>query len=243
MTNERLNIMAAMYGRLFDGFTPERLAQISAGDLSDVSVREVRMLGGMMLSVMAEKAASQAVQSESDDYRNLKELYHAQEKRLFKLAQSIKGPAFDKYSHTTSQAIDVLESALTAEPVADEEKMLAEQAKAVIHCLDMCEVPEGDYADNPQLKLWGRVIEYGRLPAPVVPDEFFAAEQNEKGMFELSEDCMCRLAEVLKLNAIDNTAQQYVKWFTEFGHLNRGDMLTSEQHRCHNEKKKFQRRV
>ena len=34
-----------------------------------------------------------------------------------------------------------------------------------------------------------------------------------------------------------------VKWFTEFGHLNRGDMLTSEQHRCHNEKKKFQRRV
>lgn len=34
-----------------------------------------------------------------------------------------------------------------------------------------------------------------------------------------------------------------VKWFTEFGLLNRGDMLTSEQHRCHNEKKKFQRRV
>ncbi|QKF10547.1 hypothetical protein [Escherichia coli] len=34
-----------------------------------------------------------------------------------------------------------------------------------------------------------------------------------------------------------------VKWFTEFGHLNRGDMLTSEQHRCHNEKKKFQRCV
>ena len=36
---------------------------------------------------------------------------------------------------------------------------------------------------------------------------------------------------------------RYMKWFTEFGHLNRGDMLTSEQHRCHNEKKKFQRRV
>jgi transposase-like protein len=30
-----------------------------------------------------------------------------------------------------------------------------------------------------------------------------------------------------------------VKWFTEFGHLNRGDMLTSEQHRCHNEKRNF----
>ncbi len=43
---------------------------------------------------------------------------------------------------------------------------------------------------------------------------------------------------------VGNALQQAkVKWFTEFGHLNRGDMLTSEQHRCHNEKKKFQRRV
>ncbi len=40
-----------------------------------------------------------------------------------------------------------------------------------------------------------------------------------------------------------NPEKVRVKWFTEFGHLNRGDMLTSEQHRCHNEKKKFQRRV
>lgn len=30
-----------------------------------------------------------------------------------------------------------------------------------------------------------------------------------------------------------------VKWHTEFGHLNRGDMLTSEQHRCSNEKKEI----
>ncbi|ELF12727.1 hypothetical protein A1YU_01481 [Escherichia coli KTE142] len=36
---------------------------------------------------------------------------------------------------------------------------------------------------------------------------------------------------------------KWLKWHTEFGHLNRGDMLTSEQHRCSNEKKKFQRRV
>ena len=39
------------------------------------------------------------------------------------------------------------------------------------------------------------------------------------------------------------TSNIKVKWHTEFGHLNRGDMLTSEQHRCSNEKKKFQRRV
>lgn len=28
-------------------------------------------------------------------------------------------------------------------------------------------------------------------------------------------------------------------WSTKTGHLNRGDMLTSEQHRCHNEKRNF----
>ena len=42
---------------------------------------------------------------------------------------------------------------------------------------------------------------------------------------------------------IAQCGHESMKWFTEFGHLNRGDMLTSEQHRCHNEKKKFQRRV
>ncbi|GDF15980.1 transposase [Escherichia coli] len=42
---------------------------------------------------------------------------------------------------------------------------------------------------------------------------------------------------------IQHNGAKGLKWFTEFGHLNRGDMLTSEQHRCHNEKKKFQRRV
>ncbi|MCV8301465.1 YfbM family protein, partial [Escherichia coli] len=36
---------------------------------------------------------------------------------------------------------------------------------------------------------------------------------------------------------IDRLESLDLKWFTEFGHLNRGDMLTSEQHRCHNEKK------
>lgn len=49
------------------------------------------------------------------NYQNLSELYHAQEKRLFKLAQRIKGPAFDKYAHSPSQAIDVLESAAFGE--------------------------------------------------------------------------------------------------------------------------------
>lgn len=47
-----------------------------------------------------------------EEHQRLRELYHAQEKRLFKIAQRIKGASFDKYAHTPSQAIDVLEEAL-----------------------------------------------------------------------------------------------------------------------------------
>jgi hypothetical protein len=56
--------------------------------------------------------------------------------------------------------------------VSDEDKVLAEQARAVVHCLDMCGVPSGDYADNEQLQLWGRVIEYGRPASVSVPDGY-----------------------------------------------------------------------
>ncbi|CBA28898.1 hypothetical protein AB8W27_15080 [Cronobacter turicensis] len=52
-------------------------------------------------------------------YQQLSELYHAQEKRLFKLAQRIKGPTFDKYAHSPSQAIDVLEAAVFGETDED----------------------------------------------------------------------------------------------------------------------------
>lgn len=60
-----------------------------------------------------------------DDYQRLRELYHAQEKRLFKIAQRIKGPAFDKYSHSPSQAIDVLEGSIFGEDGACRAAMLA----------------------------------------------------------------------------------------------------------------------
>lgn len=60
-----------------------------------------------------------------ESYKQLSELYHAQEKRLFKIAQRIKGPAFDKYSHSPSQAIDVLEAAIFGEDDASHAAMLA----------------------------------------------------------------------------------------------------------------------
>lgn len=50
-----------------------------------------------------------AVPDDVQHLKNVQELYHGQEERLFALAQRIKGASFDKYSHTTAQAIDVLE--------------------------------------------------------------------------------------------------------------------------------------
>lgn len=53
-------------------------------------------------------------------YQHLSDLYHAQEKRLFKLAQRIKGPSFDKYAYSPSQAIDVLEAAIFGESAEED---------------------------------------------------------------------------------------------------------------------------
>ncbi|HBC5198769.1 TPA: hypothetical protein KEU07_001644 [Serratia marcescens] len=50
-----------------------------------------------------------AVRDDVRHLKNVQELYHSQEERLFALAQRIKGSSFDKYSHSTAQAIDVLE--------------------------------------------------------------------------------------------------------------------------------------
>ncbi|EDF5515529.1 LysR family transcriptional regulator [Salmonella enterica] len=68
------------------------------------------------------------------------------------------------------------------------------------------------------------------------------AEYDNRYVDLISErfDIAVRLGE---LNDSRLVARRIVKWFTEFGLLNRGDMLTSEHYRCLNEKKKFQRRV
>ncbi|EBR0144691.1 hypothetical protein DNV88_24560 [Salmonella enterica subsp. enterica serovar Agona] len=80
--------------------------------------------------------------------------------------------------------------------------------------------------------------------------EFTGEVSDENGwrcrLFENGNVHIC-IDSISLLNALNDLISIYfanqLKWFTEFGHLNRGDMLTSEQHRCHNEKKKFQRRV
>lgn len=50
-----------------------------------------------------------AVPEDYQHLKNVRELYHKQEDRLFSLAQLINGPSFDKYSQSVDQAISVLE--------------------------------------------------------------------------------------------------------------------------------------
>ena len=69
------------------------------------------------------------------------------------------------------------------------------------------------------------------------------AEAKRKSVQSLSPTTFKGLSRHAIARSLHPLNTSNLKWFTEFGHLNRGDMLTSEQHRCHNEKKKFQRRV
>lgn len=64
-----------------------------------------------------------------ENHQHLNELYHAQEKRLFKLAQRIKGPSFDKYAHSPSQAIDVLETAILGQKPTNGKSELLQRAE------------------------------------------------------------------------------------------------------------------
>lgn len=73
-------------------------------------------------------------------YQHLSELYHAQEKRLFKLAQRIKGASFDKYAYSPSQAIDVLESAIFGEREDDCRAAMLQGAEPVTTAYKL---PEG----------------------------------------------------------------------------------------------------
>lgn len=83
-------------------------AQSDGGNLGYAMADAVKVID----EVLAARNADPVV---PDEYRHLSELYHAQEKRLFKLAQRIKGPSFDKYAHSPSQAIDVLEAVIFGE--------------------------------------------------------------------------------------------------------------------------------
>ncbi|AHA63888.1 Transposase [Shigella dysenteriae 1617] len=84
--------------------------------------------------------------------------------------------------------------------------------------------------------------EFKRESAQLVVDQNYTVADAAKAM-DVGLSTMTRWVKQLRDERQGKTPKASMKWHTEFGHLNRGDMLTSEQHRCSNEKKKFQRRV
>ncbi|SAE35372.1 Protein of uncharacterised function (DUF551) [Enterobacter hormaechei] len=88
------------------------LDYLKSGADADVWPASRKEMGDVLLYRTAPPAP---VSVPDERYQHLSELYHAQEKRLFKLAQRIKGASFDKYAYSPSQAIDVLESAIFGE--------------------------------------------------------------------------------------------------------------------------------
>lgn len=97
-----------------------------------------------------------------ESYQQLSDLYHAQEKRLFKIAQRIKGPAFDKYSHSPSQAIDVLEAAIFGENEACSAAMLQSQP---------CD--DGEPTDDERIMaIEGIIPPISSGNSPVIPDGY-----------------------------------------------------------------------
>ena len=98
-----------------EAMTPEERAEYDAG------IEEFK--------AMLPQPAQPAPVVPDESYQQLSDLYHAQEKRLFKIAQRIKGSAFDKYSHSPSQAIDVLEAAIFGDNDACRAAMLQAQSE------------------------------------------------------------------------------------------------------------------
>ncbi|MCY4765255.1 DUF3850 domain-containing protein [Klebsiella aerogenes] len=137
-----------------------------------------------------------------DDYQNLSELYHAQEKRLFKIAKRIKGASFDKYSHSPSQAIDVLEVAIFGEDEACRAAMLQAEPVTTANKLPPNSFTDDElegmaHGNNPQSNAYRELLAY-RRNSPVIPDTWIPVsermpEDEEQYYLTYSEgDGVCR---------------------------------------------------
>ena len=115
------------------------------------------------------------------NYQQLSELYHAQEKRLFKIAQRIKGPSFDKYAYSPSQAIDVLEVAIFGESNDDGSAAALNQTHGKQPASNSPAVPDG-WQLVPVEPTEDMVIEGFESE----PDEFFSQEEEWEAYQDMS---------------------------------------------------------
>ncbi|EPA0328677.1 hypothetical protein ACQZD3_003212 [Enterobacter hormaechei] len=105
-------------------------------------------------------------------YQHLSELYHAQEKRLFKLAQRIKGASFDKYAYSPSQAIDVLESAIFGEREDECRAAMLQGAELVTTANKLRDAVETIRNSGIEIDAEKIFAERDALNAPVIPDGY-----------------------------------------------------------------------
>lgn len=105
-------------------------------------------------------------------YQHLSELYHAQEKRLFKLAQRIKGASFDKYAYSPSQAIDVLESAIFGEREDECRAAMLQGAELVTTANKLRDAVETIRNSGIVIDAEKIFAERDALNAPVIPDGY-----------------------------------------------------------------------
>lgn len=114
-------------------------------------------------------------------YQHLSDLYHVQEKRLFKLAQRIKGPSFDKYAYSPSQAIDVLESAIFGDTSDASAAMLNHQSsnQASVEAVPGDEIKQraSNSVNEPvsqcdELPYDPQIAEYEKIMQQAIPDGY-----------------------------------------------------------------------
>lgn len=135
-----------------------------------------------------------------DRYQHLSELYHAQEKRLFKLAQRIKGPSLDKYAYSTSQAIDVLETAIFGE----KEDNVSECSAAMLQGAagNSPAIPNGWVACSERMPSIGEKVLAYRPDAPESNDPLIKmAKYVGKSAHGHGFDCYCKPSHWMPLPA------------------------------------------
>ncbi len=135
MARELLANREARTVQVTDGMALDFHHALTDGSIGSDELEEIKVgLRAALCNVTAPPAP--AVPDDYQHLKNVQELYHSQEKRLFAIAQRIKGASFGKYSHTTAQAIDVLEreifgdddnacrAAMLAQPVSSSYKLV-----------------------------------------------------------------------------------------------------------------------
>ncbi|EMY7657189.1 hypothetical protein ABCT86_002654 [Serratia marcescens] len=116
------------------------------------------------------KSPAPAVPDDYQHLKNVQELYHKQEERLFVLAQHIKGASFDKYSHSTAQAIDVLERAIFGDDGnACRAAMLNHVGDANEKAAEKCECSSIDYCENCLRAMLAQPVSSGYKLVPIEP--------------------------------------------------------------------------